>query len=62
MYPFHSDTYTIDHPCHPGIVTSATKDSFTVAACGNTDNDETIDVWTIDDANHLRNVVDDVKN
>ena len=52
---------TNDSPCPPGIVTSATKDSFTVAACGNVDNDTTVDVWTIDDAKHLRNVVDDVK-
>ena len=50
-----------DSPCPPGIVTSATRDSFTIAACGNIDNDATVDVWTIDDAKHLRNVVDDVK-
>jgi hypothetical protein len=52
---------TNDSPCPPGIYTSATKDSFTIAACGNVDNDTTVDVWTIDDARHLRNVVDDVK-
>ena len=51
-----------DSPCPPGIVTSATKDSFTIAACGNVDNDTTIDVWTIDDAKHLKNIIDDVKN
>jgi len=50
-----------DSPCPPGIATNATKDTFTIAACGNIDNDTTIDVWTIDDAKHLRNVVDDVK-
>lgn len=47
--------------CPPEIVTSATKDSYTIAACGNADNDATIDVLTIDDAKHLRYVVDDVK-
>jgi type IV pilus assembly protein PilA len=52
---------TNDSPCPPRIVTSATKDSFTIAACGNVDNDTTVDVWTVDDAKHLRNVVDDVK-
>ena len=45
----------------PDIYTIADKDSFTIAACGNVDNDATVDVWTIDDAKHLRNVVDDVK-
>jgi type IV pilus assembly protein PilA len=49
-------------PCSPPIATHATKDSFTIAACGNIDNDTTLDEWTIDDAKHLRNVVDDVKN
>jgi Tfp pilus assembly protein PilE len=53
---------TNDSSCPPGIVTTATKDSFTIAACGNVDNDMTVDVWTIDDAKHLRNVVGDVKN
>jgi type IV pilus assembly protein PilA len=42
----------------PGVVTGATKDSFTIAACGNIDNDHPIDVWTIDDSKHLRNVID----
>ena len=50
-----------DSPCPPGIVSSATKDSFTVAACGNIDRDAAVDVWTIDDAKHLKNVIDDVK-
>jgi type IV pilus assembly protein PilA len=52
---------TNDSPCPPGIVSTATKDSFTIAACGNVDNDATVDVWTINDAKKLRNVVDDVK-
>ena len=51
-----------DSPCPPGIVTAATKDSFTVAACGNIDNDTTVDVWTINDSKKLKNVIDDVKN
>jgi type IV pilus assembly protein PilA len=50
----------MDNPCPKDIVTTATKDSFTVASCGNVDNDPTTDVWTIDDAKHLRNVMDDV--
>ena len=50
-----------DSTCPPGIVTHADKDSFTVAACGNVDNDTTVDVWTINDAKKLKNVVDDVK-
>jgi type IV pilus assembly protein PilA len=49
-------------PCSPAIATHATKDSFTIAACGNLDNDATLDEWTIDDAKHLRNVLDDVRN
>jgi len=52
---------TNDSPCPPGIVTTATKDSFTIAACGNVDNDATIDVWTINDQKKLKNIVDDVK-
>jgi type IV pilus assembly protein PilA len=52
---------TNDSPCPPGIYTTANKDSFTVAACGNVDNDTTIDVWTINDQKKLKNVVDDVK-
>jgi len=46
----------------PVAVTGATKDGFTVAACGNIDNDPFIDVWTVDDAYHLRNVANDVNN
>jgi hypothetical protein len=49
-------------PCPREIISSTTKDSFTIAACGNLDSDETIDVWTIDDAEHLKNVTDDVKD
>jgi competence protein ComGC len=52
---------TNDSPCPPGIFTTATKDSFTVAACGNVDNDTTIDVWTINDQKKLKNIIDDVK-
>ena len=53
-----------NHPLQscPTARSQATKDSFTIAACGNIDNDTTLDEWTIDDAKHLRNVVDDVKN
>jgi type IV pilus assembly protein PilA len=51
-----------DSPCPPGTFTTATKDSFTVASCGNVDSDTFVDVWTIDDGKHLRNVRDDVWN
>jgi len=37
-----------------------TKDSFTIIAVGNIDSDETIDVWTINDAKELKNIVNDV--
>jgi len=47
-------------PCNPPLATQATKDSFTIGACGNIDSDPTIDEWTIDDSGYLRNVVDDV--
>lgn len=49
------------HPCPPEIVTRADKDSFTVAACGNIDNDATLDVWTINNAKQLINVINDKK-
>jgi len=49
-------------PCPPGIITGATRDSFTIAACGDIDNDGFMDVWTFDDAKHLKNVMDDVRD
>lgn len=45
----------------PGITTHADRNSFTIAACGNVDNDATIDVWTINDKKRLKNVIDDVR-
>lgn len=51
-----------NYPCPREIITSTTKDSFTIAACGNLDRDETVDIWTIDDAGNLNNVVDDINN
>lgn len=50
-----------DSSCPAGVITNATKDSFTVAACGNLDKDSTLDVWTIDDQKHLRNIINDIK-
>ncbi len=32
-----------------------------MAACGNIDNDEVLDVWTINDARMLNNVVPDTR-
>jgi hypothetical protein len=49
-------------PCPPEVKTITSKDSFTVAACGNLDSDSTIDVWTINDAGELTNIIDDVKD
>jgi type IV pilus assembly protein PilA len=46
--------------CLPPIATKATKDSFTVAACANIDNDPFIDEWTINDKGELINAMDDV--
>ena len=51
----------VNFPCPSGIITNANKNSFTIASCGNMDADSTVDVWTIDDAKHLKNVIDDVK-
>jgi len=48
--------------CVPPIVTKATKDSFTVAACGNLDNDTFIDEWTINDQGELINVMNDLND
>lgn len=36
------------------------KTAFTCMAIGNTDKDDTLDVWTIDDTKNLRNIVNDV--
>jgi len=55
--------------CSPAIVLSTagggaiigTQIDFTVGACGNVDNDATQDNWTIDNAKHFQNTVDDVK-
>jgi hypothetical protein len=58
---FSPGEYPGNYPCPPEVVTQANQNSFIVAACGNVDADSTVDVWTIDDAKHLRNVVDDVK-
>ena len=52
-------------PRCPGVITGATKDSFTVAACGTIDNDPVyapfLDVWTIDDAKNIRRIANDRK-
>jgi hypothetical protein len=44
---------------YPGTYTHADRNSFTIAAWGNIDNDRYPDVWTINHANRLRNVMDD---
>jgi len=47
--------------CNPAVNTNGTQIDFTIAACGNVDNDATQDQWSIDTAKHLVNVIDDVK-
>jgi type IV pilus assembly protein PilA len=47
--------------CNPAVATVGTQIDFTVAACGNIDNDATQDQWSIDNAKHFSNVTDDVK-
>jgi len=42
-------------------LTAGTQTDFTVAACGNVDNDAFVDEWTIDTAKRLKNAFDDVK-
>lgn len=58
---FSPGRYAHNYPCPPEIVTRADKNSFTVAACGNIDNDATLDVWTINNAKQLINVINDKK-
>ncbi len=41
------------------VVTRANRDSFTIAACGNIDQDEVLDVWTMNDSKTLENVIPD---
>jgi type IV pilus assembly protein PilA len=47
--------------CVAPVVTAGTQIDFTVAACGNVDNDTIVDEWTIDTAKKLKNIQDDVK-
>lgn len=47
------------NPMACGLIDKATQVDFTVGACGNTDNDTTLDEWTIDNAKHLRHVLND---
>jgi type IV pilus assembly protein PilA len=47
--------------CNPPVTTAATVTDWTVAACGNIDNDTTVDEWTIDPSKKLKNIQDDVK-
>jgi len=42
-------------------LTAGTQTDFTVAACGNIDNDPIVDEWTIDPSKKIKAVVDDVK-
>jgi Domain of unknown function (DUF4190)/zinc-ribbon domain len=45
----------------PYVVESfANEDYFQIVAVGNIDNDDTLDVWVIDDHKNLRNVINDV--
>ena len=48
-------------PCGWISTEVATQADFTVGACGNIDNDTTLDEWTIDTNKRITNVQDDVK-
>jgi len=45
-----------------GTGAGSAKDGFTIMAVGNIDRDETLDVWIINDAKKIGNVVNDVAN
>jgi type IV pilus assembly protein PilA len=48
-------------PDEPEARPMVTVDAFKVVAVGNIDNDETLDVWVIDQNKNLRNLVDDTR-
>jgi len=52
---------TNDSSCVTVVYTAGTQTDFTVGACGNVDNDSTVDEWSIDTNKKLKNVIDDVK-
>jgi type IV pilus assembly protein PilA len=52
-------TGTKDGTC-VGCTSAVTATAFTACACGNIDNDTTIDSWSMNDANNLANSQDDV--
>lgn len=45
-----------------GVRPFVSKDHFLIVAVGNSDNDPTLDVWSIDEKGNLKNLVDDVRN
>jgi len=57
VYPNTQGTPIDDCP----VLTSADKNLFIVAACGNIDGDEVLDVWTINEKKELINVINDLR-
>jgi hypothetical protein len=43
-----------------GLKSAASQNGFTILAVGNIDADPTLDIWSINDANEVRHIVDDV--
>jgi type II secretory pathway pseudopilin PulG len=52
---------TNNSSCSPAVATYAAQFSFTIAACGNVDNDTVVDEWGIDNSKRLRNFQDDAQ-
>jgi len=64
IYNYYCDTDVIlnkkgYNDCHIAHVPPVTATSFTIYAVGNVDNDPVCDVWTINDAKVIKNVVVD---
>ena len=56
------DTGAEAKACEPALGTYAWKDGYKVGACGQVDNDPTLDEWTLNSNKEIKNVVDDLKN
>jgi type IV pilus assembly protein PilA len=63
-YPGWNTGASAPAACTPAfpVAPTGTQVSFTVGACGNIDNDTTLDEWTVNTIKVLNNVLDDVKN
>jgi len=45
-----------------GLTATSTVNAFTIAACGNVDNDSYVDEWTLNDLKVIKNNCNDVSN